>query len=126
MARILVILALIALIYVLFLMMLPKRHGQKVMGVRMGCGGGSQDVEDKTLNDLESSSQMAREPVYDDTYRINNQVFWMSDYSQPGQKDVQGTLNDDVVTPMRAIAGNDAVNYLSGVHLVSRFGCEKS
>jgi hypothetical protein len=89
------------------------------------CGQSQSSVEDKTLNDMESSLYHAREPVYDDTYRINNEMFWMSDYSQPGQ-DAKASLNDDIITPIRPVSGSAALNYLSGLHHVSRFGCEKS
>lgn len=82
-------------------------------------------VEDNTLNDMESSNSHSREPVYDDTHRINNEMFWMSDYSQPGQCDMT-SLNDDIITPIRPVSGSNALKYLSGLHNISRFGSEKS
>jgi hypothetical protein len=79
----------------------------------------------KSLNDLDNAQLMYREPVHDDTSRISNQMFWMSDYSHP-ERDFRKNLNDDVITPVRPVAGINEMQYMSGVHQVSRFGCERS
>jgi hypothetical protein len=88
---------------------------------RKSCG----DDPNDTLNDKDTEPQMTRMPVYDDSCRINNQTFWMSDYSQPSQDD-RPSLNDDVITPIRAVSSIDDIDNLSKIHMVSRFGCEKS
>ena len=125
MARILLIIVVIVLIYALCRAMYPTYKKSYIVINSCGSDEEPQDIENRTLNDIESSSYRVREPVYDDTYRINNRMFWMSDYSQPGQ-DTKPSLNDDVITPIRAVSGADAIKYLSGVHNVSRFGSEKS
>jgi hypothetical protein len=122
MSGILIILMIIALFYLWYHMGHKKYHKRRYA---TRCGA-KQTIEDETLNDLESNAHLARVPVYDDTYRINNQMLWMSDYSQPGQDNSRPSLNDDIITPIRPISGSDALKYLSGVHQVSRFGCVKS
>ncbi len=125
MSGILIILVLIALIYLWYHINKKNKYMSRTVNMD-GCDcSDASNVEENTLNDMESGSIRARHPVYDDTYRINNQMFWMSDYSQPGQ-DMNRSLNDDVITPIRPVSGADAMNYLSGVYKVSRFGCEQS
>jgi len=85
----------------------------------------SASVENNSLNDMETSEQMCRSAVYDDTARINNQIFWLSDYSHSGF-DSGKDLNDDILTPIVPVTGNDAMNYYANMRHVSRFGCEKS
>ena len=126
MSGILIILVLIVLIYLLSHMKNGSHHNKHIhqhIAHEKSCGKSS--VENNTLNDMESNNSLAREPVYDDTYRINNQMFWMSDYSQPGQ-DTKASLNDDIITPIRPVSGSNALKYLSGLHHISRFGSEKS
>jgi hypothetical protein len=79
----------------------------------------------RSLNDIDNAQLMYRDPVHDDTSRISNQMFWMSDYSHP-ERDFRKNLNDDVITPVRPVAGINEMRYMSGVHQVSRFGCERS
>lgn len=86
---------------------------------------GNSLVGENTLNDLESNHQMNRSATYDDTARISNQMMWLSDYSH-SQYDTGKDLNDDILTPIRAVAGSDAMNYYKNMHNFSRFGCEKS
>ncbi len=80
---------------------------------------------DKTLNDLDMACQTKREPVYDDTSRIDNSIYWMSEYSHP-QYDTGKNLNDDVLTPIRPVSGSDDISRFSNMHNVTRFGCERS
>ena len=78
-----------------------------------------------TLNDLDSVSGKRRAPVYDDTSRISNQVFWQSDYSHP-ERDIRPNLNEEIITPIRPTLNYDGVEYMSDLHKMSRFSCEQS
>lgn len=82
-----------------------------------------QDSSDETLNDMVYENKRA--PTYDDTSRISNKLFWLSDYSHP-QYDAKKGLHEDVITPIRPVSSNNSIKYFSGMHKMSRFGCEKS
>jgi hypothetical protein len=118
MKGVILVVLIIALLYVLYMLM-DDRGCKKMYMYRTGSNNND------TLNEKDTSLEMERAPVYDDTYRINNKMFWMSDYSQPGQDNLP-SLNNEIITPYRPVSGKDAMLYLSGVHKISRYCSEKS
>lgn len=125
MGQLLIVLIIIALIYVLYDM--DSNQGGRSRYMRMG---GRQRLRQmpscqNTLNDIESTSQLKRVPVYDDSARISNKVFWQSDYSHP-DRDSRPDLNEAIITPVRPTMNCNGMEYMSDMHKVSRFGSEQS
>jgi hypothetical protein len=130
MSGLVVVVLLIVLLYMLYNFMNKNRcpssrKYKRIYKMKYNSDSDSDEDSDNTLNEKESSIEMYRQPIYDDTSRINNRMFWMSDYSQPGQDNLP-SLNNEIITPIKPVTGQDALRYLSGVHQISRYCTEKS
>ena len=79
----------------------------------------------KHLNEIDTSKELLREPVFDDTQRINNKLFWASDYSQPSL-DGGPSLDSDIITPVKPRLSRCDLNASARTHTFSRFAMEKS
>jgi hypothetical protein len=126
MGQLLLVLIIIALIYVLYNM--DSDSGYKSNFMKLGGGRHGRQCRSQsqnTLNDMDLVLGKRRTPVYDDTSRISNQVFWQSDYSHP-ERDIRPNLNEEIITPIRPTLNYDGVEYMSGLHKMSRFSCEQS
>jgi hypothetical protein len=105
----LMIIILLAIIYVLY--------GIAMQPVQRRCYRRRQYVPISGLAD--------RLPVIDDTNRIDNTLFWATDFSHP-ERDPRPDLNDAVITPIKPVSGQNAIEYMAGIHHVSRYGTDYS
>lgn len=125
MGKLLLVFIIIALIYVLYSTDSDSYSGSRRRNCRRGGKSRNSFSNQNTLNDIESTAQMKRVPVYDDTARISNKLFWESDYSHP-ERDSRPDLNEDVITPVRPAMNCNGMEYMSDMHKMSRFGSEQS